>query len=248
MLTVDDQTIHQGVAGSTSVGERPPDGRGRFDANLLMETALSFIAALVAIKCIEMNWALGIGWLLTPLVLIIAAFIPTLIRRRKFPEFGFKGRQLKKSLVILGWTCIALFPVTFCSLWVLKSCELGLPSPPVLPQGQGWVARLFYEFMYVAVAEEVFFRGYVQGNILLATSREMGKPARLQQWMSIVISAGCFAIAHTIVDGQIISALTFLPGLVLAWLFIRTNTLLAPILFHGLANACYLAMAVMFAR
>ncbi len=102
--------------------------------------------------------------------------------------------------------------------------------------------------MYVAVAEEVFFRGYVQGNILRATSPSMGKLPRLQQWMSIVISAGCFAIAHAIVDGQIISALTFLPGLVLAWLSIRTNTQLAPILFHGLANTCYLAMAVMFAQ
>jgi membrane protease YdiL (CAAX protease family) len=32
---------------------------------------------------------------------------------------------------------------------------------------------------------------------------------------------------------------TFLPGLVLAWLFIRTRALLAPILFHGLANVSY---------
>ncbi len=118
----------------------------------------------------------------------------------------------------------------------------------MLPQGQGWVGRLFYEFMYVAVAEEVFFRGYVQDNILRATSPTLGELPRLQRWMSIVISAGCFAIAHVVVEGQIISALTFLPGLVLAWLFVKTNTLLAPILFHGLANTCYIAMAVMFAQ
>jgi len=44
-----------------------------------------------------------------------------------------------------------------------------------------------------------------------------------------------------------VSAVTFLPGLILGWLFIRTGSLLAPILFHGLANTfyCMLAMALL---
>ncbi|MCH8119844.1 MAG: CPBP family intramembrane metalloprotease [Planctomycetes bacterium] len=69
---------------------------------------------------------------------------------------------------------------------------------------------------------------------------------RLWKWLSIVLSAACFAVAHIIVWGQIISVLTFLPGLICGWLFIRTRSLLAPILFHGLANTCYLLMAATF--
>ncbi|MBW7992570.1 MAG: CPBP family intramembrane metalloprotease [Planctomycetes bacterium] len=55
----------------------------------------------------------------------------------------------------------------------------------------------------------------------------------------------CFS-ADSIVQGRIILLLTFLPGLVLGWLFIRTKSLLAPILFHGLANTCYCLMAATF--
>jgi membrane protease YdiL (CAAX protease family) len=101
--------------------------------------------------------------------------------------------------------------------------------------------------MYVAVAEEVFFRGFLQSNILRLTNTMAGNRFRFQQWISICVSAACFAAAHIIVQGQIISALTFLPGLVLGWLFIRTKSLLAPILFHGLANMGYYVMAGVFA-
>ncbi len=123
---------------------------------------------------------------------------------------------------------------------------LGLPLQPVPPTEQGWISWLFYQFMYVAVAEEVFFRGYVQSNILKLTNSDKDGRQRLGKWLSIVLSAACFAVAHIMVQGRIILLLTFLPGLVLGWLFIRTKSLLAPILFHGLANTCYCIMAAAF--
>jgi membrane protease YdiL (CAAX protease family) len=45
-----------------------------------------------------------------------------------------------------------------------------------------------------------------------------------------------------------VAGLTFLPGLILAWLFLRTGSLLAPIVFHGLANVSYAMMAMALAR
>jgi membrane protease YdiL (CAAX protease family) len=62
-----------------------------------------------------------------------------------------------------------------------------------------------------------------------------------------LLSATCFAVAHVIVQGQVTSIVTFLPGVLMAWLFIRTRSLLAPILFHGLANATYGIMAMTLA-
>jgi len=127
------------------------------------------------------------------------------------------------------------------------------PLRVVLPENRQWLSWVVYQFLYVAAAEEVFFRGYLQSNILRLTDtmkwRSRGWPARcgLQNWVSIVLSAACFAGAHIIVKGQAASALTFLPGLILGWLFIRTRTLLAPILFHGMANICYCIMAVVLA-
>ncbi len=145
---------------------------------------------------------------------------------------------------------------------MITSLNLPLPLRPIIPERQGWLAWLLYQFLYVAVAEEVFFRGYVQANLM----RVVGTPCGVQPvgsgWgefigahprrrichpkamIPIVVSAGCFALAHVVVQGQITSLLTFLPGLVLAWLFFRTGTLLAPILFHGLANVSYALMGL----
>jgi len=131
-------------------------------------------------------------------------------------------------------------------LRLLNSFGLGIPLQPMQPKEQGWVSWLFYQFMYVAVAEEVFFRGYVQKNILKLTNPVKDCQRRLWKWLSIVLSAACFAVAHIIVFGQIILVLTFLPGLICGWLFIRTRSLLAPILFHGLANTCYCVIAATF--
>ena len=172
-----------------------------------------------------------------------AALIPTTIRKRRFAEIGLNVKQVRLTLPVVWWTCVTVFPVVFLGLWVLKTYGTGLPMRPILPQKWEWVSWLFYQFMYVAVAEEIFFRGYVQGNILALTNTIIEKKYWLQQWISIVLSAACFAVAHIMVQGQMIAGLTFFPGLILGWLFIRTKSLLGPILFHGLANACYFVMA-----
>jgi membrane protease YdiL (CAAX protease family) len=69
--------------------------------------------------------------------------------------------------------------------------------------------------MYVAVAEEVFFRGYVQGNILKMINPGKDDRHLSWKWLSIILTAAFFAVSHIIVQGRIILLLTFLPGLVL---------------------------------
>ena len=218
----------------------------RLDMLLLVETALVTITAVFAIKLFQTSLASGTRWFVTPGILVSAALIPTVIRKNKLFEIGLAFKQIKLSLVVLGWSCFVVFPAMFCGLWLLKSHGLNFPLRPILPRNQEWVSWIFYQFMYVAVAEEVFFRGFLQGNILRLMNAVMVRQRMLLHWVSIVISAACFAAAHMIVQGQIISLLVFLPGLVLGWLFIRTKSLLAPILFHGLANMSYYIMAGVF--
>ena len=219
----------------------------QLDISLLIEIVLVTITAILAIGALNSGFLSGAAWFVAPGILVAAAIIPTAIKRRKFAEIGFNVKQIRLVLVVVCWTCVVAFPVMFCGLWLLKSYGLDLPLRPMLPEGQNWACWLFYQFMYVAVAEEVFFRGYVQGNILRLTSTVKQQQCGLQQWISTTLSAACFAAAHIIVQGQIISVLTFLPGLILGWLFIRTRSLLAPILFHGLANICYFLMTAAFA-
>lgn len=217
----------------------------RLNTRLLMETTMVTIAAILAIKIFGTSSIFKPTWFAAPGILIAAALIPTAIKRRDFARIGLNNKKIGHSLVLLGWACIATFPAMFCGLWLMRYWGLELPLRSVMSPAQGWFSWLLYQFMYIAVAEEIFFRGYVQNNILRFISAIVQERRRLLQWTSIIISAVCFAVAHTIIQGEIISVLTFLPGLVLGWLFVRTRSLLAPILFHGLANVFYLFVAAM---
>lgn len=229
---------------------------------VVTETAAVTVCALVVVRFLHGNDALGFQWIAIPGVLVAAALIPAWIRKREFPRIGLDLDHTPLIAGTLGWVCLCIFPAIFGGLWMLTSLNLPLPLRPIIPERQGWPAWLLYQFLYVAVAEEVFFRGYVQGNLMRLVGTPwgvqtvgsgLGEPVgacpereicHSKAMIPIVVSAGCFALAHVVVQGQITSLLTFLPGLVLAWLFFRTGTLLAPILFHGLANVSYALMGL----
>jgi len=206
---------------------------------LLLITALT----ISAIKIVQLKLSTGANWFITPAILITASVIPGIIKRQKLFSIGLSSRQIKSSLIALGWTCLLILPAMFCGLWLLKFYGLNFPLRPVLPKDQQLTSWLFYQFMYVAVAEEFFFRGFLQGSVLDLLTRAIPRRRSLQCCLSIVISAVCFAAAHMIVHESALSALIIAPGLILGWLYIKTNSLLAPILFHGIANAGYYFLA-----
>ncbi len=209
----------------------------RLDMSLLMETILVTIAAILAVRITEQSSLAN--WSFAPAILIACSLIATIARKNKVSELGLNLNRVGLSLRLLCWSCLTVFPITFLLLWLMRSFGWALPLRAALPQNQPWLTLLVYQFMYVAVAEEVFFRGYVQSNILRLTAAAPHRHSGPQVWISVVVSAGLFAAAHFVIQGQIVSILTFLPGLLLGWLFVRTRSLLAPILFHGLANTCY---------
>ena len=213
---------------------------------LAVETVAVTVGAIAAIRFFCSRDASNIQWFLIPCVLVIAALVPTWIARREFPPLGFRADRLRLALTMLLLTCLAALPAVYVGLRLLALWGLPIPLRPVLAEGQDWTTWLLYQFLYVAAAEEVFFRGYVQANATRWLDERRLSPTA-QRWIAIVISAACFAVAHVAVQGQIGSALTFLPGLLMAWLFARTGSLLAPILFHGLANVSYGIMAATFA-
>lgn len=186
----------------------------------------------------------GSLWLVVPTILVAAALLPTWIAGRGFPRIGLDRSGIHTALTTVGCISICVLPVVFLGLWLLES--LGLPTPlrPAVEDSRNWLTWSVYQFLYVAVAEELFFRGYIQANV----ARVFGRIGRLscsgRQCATILASAACFALAHVVIYGRIMSAATFLPGVLLAWLFVRTHTLLAPILFHGLANVIYGIAAV----
>jgi len=206
--------------------------------SLLLETIAVTVAALAIIRFLHAS-LVGISWLLIPCTLVAAAMAPTWAAARDFPRVGLHADPIRRAVRTVALASLCVLPPVYLGLWLLTAFGLPMPLCPVLPPRQGQAAWLLYQFLYVAAAEEVFFRGYLLTN----ATRVLGTDRASHTWIAIAISAACFALAHVVVQGQIASALTFLPGLLLGWLFVRTRCLLAPILFHGLANVSYGIMA-----
>jgi len=215
-----------------------------FNAWLLAETVFVTSAAILLIKIFAAGPFNSSSWLICPMIMVAAALLPTATKGRELPHLGFAREQRTIALSFVYRTCLIVFPFVFLLCRFLYARGLALPLQHTGPHGWDWFGWLFYQFFYIAVAEEVFFRGYVQANILRIVTPAIRQPSTIQQWWSIGISAGVFALAHVVVTGQTAALVTLLPGLVLGWLFVRTGSLLAPILFHGLANCFYCLLAL----
>lgn len=92
--------------------------------------------------------------------------------------------------------------------------------------------RIFRAVVVVALVEEIFWRGFLM-RFLLNPDRDywkvpFGKPA----WRSYLIVTGAFMLAHAPVD--YLGALIF--GSLMYWLAVRTKSLLACVVMHGVAN------------
>ncbi len=214
----------------------------------MVETILVTAGAIAAIRLLHGGCVANLQWVAIPGVLVTSALVPAWIRQREFPRFGLDLDHTGATARAVLGACVCIFPAVFLGLWALTLLHLPLPLRPAVPEQHGWCSWLLYQFFYVAVAEELFFRGYVQANAMAALRRCQRLTGVVPTWMVLGISAGCFALAHVIVQGRMIALLTFLPGLILAWLFLRTGSLLAPILFHGLANVSYAVMAMTLTR
>jgi len=205
----------------------------------IFQTAAVTAAVTAAIKLVSNVSAAGFQWFTTPFILITVAYLMASLKKVKFELVSFETGRLIKSLKVLGLCCALIFPAAFVALMLLRGIFVVSVLRQTAGNSQPLLTWLVYQFFYVAVAEEVFFRGYVQSSIVSLTDRFAGG-RRSIVFVSVFLSAFYFAAAHFIVQGHLFSLLTFMPGLVLGWLFIRTKSLMAPILFHALANIFYL--------
>ncbi len=215
------------------------DGQGDLHpVRLLIETLAVTILAVGAVRWLQAQHVLQPQWLLIPLVLLLAALLPSWFGGRDFPRLGLNTSSIRSMWIPLAWVCGGALAVMVAGLWLIIPLHLPIPLAPVIADRSDWLGWLLYQFLYVAVAEEVFFRGYVQHNVTRLCDGASWRPS-VRLAITLVVSAGCFAVAHAAVQSSALSLLTFFPGLLMAWLFFRTRSLMAPILFHGLANTAY---------
>lgn len=99
------------------------------------------------------------------------------------------------------------------------------------------VALVFNHLVAVSLPEEAFFRGFLQ--------EELGNNLK-----SIVIVSILFALGHVVTiclfSGHlglhcVTALLTFLPSLVMGYLYYKTNSVCGSVIFHFLANVAYIS-------
>ncbi len=128
----------------------------------------------------------------------------------------FEKRAIAQTLIITAFTLSMLTAVAL--VWPWDDLPHRRPFDMVL--------KLIISGLAAAVAEEIFFRGWMQPMLR----------KRYSAAVSIVAVNLVFAPLHLIAAPYFISLLTFFPGLIMGWLRERYGNILPSIIFHFLGN------------
>ena len=128
----------------------------------------------------------------------------------------FEKKAIAQTLIITAFTLSMLTAVAL--VWPWDDLPHRRPFDMVL--------KLIISGLAAAVAEEIFFRGWMQPMLR----------KRYSATVSIVAVNLVFAPLHLIAAPYFISLLTFFPGLIMGWLRERYGNILPSIIFHFLGN------------
>ncbi|MGB0992100.1 MAG: CAAX prenyl protease-related protein [Akkermansiaceae bacterium] len=104
--------------------------------------------------------------------------------------------------------------------------------------------RMFRAVVIVALVEEIFWRGFLM-RFLLNPDRDYWKvPFGKPSWLSYLVVTFGFVLAHAPVD--YLGALIY--GSLTYWVAVRTKSLLACVVMHGVANFIMGCYAIHFAK
>jgi len=178
------------------------------------------------------------------------------LRRRDLADYGLTARPLGANLALAAVVAAVVLPPFFAGfyLWAHAACVVpalrelsptrcgpGGPWPTVLRLPPGILSLdprrnlLLAELLVVALPEEFFFRGYVQGRlseVFSAGRRLLGANVGV----AVVLASALFALSHVIVQGRPTTLAVFFPGLVFGWMRARSGSILPGTLFHALCN------------
>jgi membrane protease YdiL (CAAX protease family) len=191
-----------------------------------MAGSLSLRQMLVA--DLALRWLVPCIWLYLPL-------LPLLLRRLPLASHGYSVRlwcRISGCALLVGLGILGAFAVLVGGWRLLTGVH------PILQSNALCFETVLLQLALVAIPEELFFRGYAQERLQLWAFRH-GLPSHP---VAIFSSAMLFALAHVVVLPGWWRAAVFFPGCVMSWLRVRSQGLLAPTLFHWLANLLALAL------
>jgi uncharacterized protein len=224
----------------------------------IAEVVLLFALATGAASALY-NVGQSVGFVhrnLHALVALVFLVLPQLMLRRRgnIERYGFTTQPLGLGLAIAAVAVVAVLPLYAGGFVVLVRAACA-HAPSLVPGSCFRAAHPLWrlpgdfplqvaaQLIVVALPEELFFRGYVQGRLedALPPTRMLFGARVGWAW---ILGAALFAVGHFLVTFEPQMLTRFFPGLVFGWMFARTRSILAGTIFHA---ACNLIMAVLSA-
>ena len=175
--------------------------------------------------------------------MFLALLVIAIASRGRVSEWGLNLRNWRMSLSITREVTVVFVVIMVVSVAVQLAA--GAPPRSAPPLTFGHVAgTLFFMAVISGLSEEILFRGMMQSWL----ARWTGAEVALLGWrlsLAGLVTAVIFAAVHVnftlsplavthLYWPQVITALVL--GLVYAWAYDRTSSLLAPILLHNFSN------------
>ena len=179
---------------------------------------MKFYSAIIVVSAITVKFFKEYSAIISFFLMV---GIPVLILKKTPEELGY--RNFFRGLIWGVGTSLLILPLydAICS----KIGDIShLPSKNFLN------IVLFY--LTVAVAEETFFRGYLYS--------EMDNEPFLWSISKVnFVSSFLFAIAHVLIYYNPVMFKVFFPSLIMGYLYERSGSILAPIIFHWISDVVY---------
>lgn len=204
-------------------------------------TILLFILTISATILIEKHpeSALILQWIYYPLVAGVVLFTVKVVEKKKLSSIGIIRKNFFKNILggLLAFSALSLFE--FVPLIFSGDTSVTLPyNVHTVPQA---LLQSFFEIFFVAVAEEIAFRGY----LLERLSTVFPNPS-----IAALISSILFGLWHYPASNDMMQVLSaFIFGLAFCLLRMRQkdHSLVPVTVAHGLLNTLTVWLSFFFA-
>jgi uncharacterized protein len=196
-----------------------------------------------------------LGHLGSALIALAFLYVPSGIARWRGEDlvhYGFTSAPLAAGLRSAALAMLLIFPIFTLGYLLFYEIACSSALAPLVPSGlcarYAGAAALhapvlnakFLEFcavqlVVVALPEELFFRGMLL-HLLLRRFPPRRRLLGVSFGWAAALTSAAFALSHLPREGDPRALATFFPGLLFAWLRLRTGSLLAPTLVHAGSN------------
>ncbi len=208
-------------------------------ANLTQAAWLTTLAAGIAFAAHNINYSKvqeHKGFIVSCTLLYLPLIIISL-RSKKWSDYALDRPDLKKSLLHYTIAMLAVMPAFYAVWFAGQVMLLDNQIQPRLPANM--LQLSMSHLLLIALPEEVFFRGYLQGQLNKVWPKNW-KLFGIKWGPGLLLASLIFLLMHILIDANPYRMLVFFPALLFGLLRESTNSILAPTLAHATSNITFL--------